>query len=225
MSMPPPGAHATGPVETKLEVIVIPVSDVDRAKSFYEGLGWRLDADFRAGENWRGLQMTPPGSACSVIFGKGVTTVAPGSVQGMFLIVRDIEAARAELVGHGATVSEIFHFEGPLRVVGSDGRVAGKDPGGTSYRSWASFSDPDGNGWLLQEVGARLPGRGLVLDVPALTELLRETEHRHGDYERRAPKHHWSDWYAAYIVARQHGRSADEAAADAEIHMGSIAAV
>ena len=225
MSLQPPRAHATNSVETKLEVVVIPVSDVDRAKSFYEGLGWRLDADFSAGESWRGLQMTPPGSGCSVIFGKGVTTAAPGSAQGMFLVVRDIDAARADLVGHGAEVSEVFHFEGPIRVVGTEGRVGGKDPQNTSYRSWASFSDPDGNGWLLQEIGARLPGRGLVLDVPTLTDLLKEAEHRHGEYERRAAKHHWSDWYSAYIIARQQGRTADEAATDAALHMEGAASV
>jgi catechol 2,3-dioxygenase-like lactoylglutathione lyase family enzyme len=206
-------------VETKLEVVVIPVSDVDRAKQFYSSLGWRLDADFSAGEDWRALQMTPPGSPCSIIFGKGVTTAAPGSVQGLFLAVDDIEAARAELTGHGVDVTEVFHFDGPIRVVGTSGRVPGKDPEGRSYFSWAAFTDPDGNGWLLQEIKTRLPGRGLSLDVAALTDLLQETEKRHGEYEPIAPKHHWSGWYAAYIVARQRGRSPEEAAQDAALHM------
>ena len=138
------------------------MSDVDRAKRFYEGLGWRLDADFASGDDWRLVQMTPPGSPCSVIFGKGFTTAAPGSVQGTFLVVDDIEAARAELIGHGVDVSEVFHFDGNLlRVAGTKGRVPGPDPEGRSYCSFASFSDPDGNSWLLQEVKTRLPGRGL----------------------------------------------------------------
>ncbi len=206
-------------VDLKLEVVIIPVSDVDRAKGFYGSLGWRLDADFAAGD-WRGVQMTPPGSACSIIFGKGVTTAVPGSVQGTFLVVGDIEAARAELVGHGADVSEVFHFEGPLHVVGTNGRVPGPDPEGQSYRSWASFSDPDGNSFLLQEIKTRLPGRGLSnLDVPTLTELLREAEKHHGEYEPTAPKHHWSGWYAAYIVARQQGKTPEEAAKAGALHM------
>ena len=214
--------HATrGPVDTKLEVVVIPVADVDRAKRFYEGLGWRLDADFRAGEEWRGIQMTPPGSPCSIIFGKGVTTAVPGSAQGLFLIVEDIAAARAELVGRGADVSEVFHFEGPLRVTGTNGRLPGPDPEGQSYRSWASFSDPDGNGWLLQEITTRLPGRGFGRELPALTELLRETEKHHGAYEPTAPKHHWSGWYAAYMVARERGRTPEDAAKDAALHIES----
>jgi catechol 2,3-dioxygenase-like lactoylglutathione lyase family enzyme len=207
-------------VDTKLEVVVIPVSDVDRAKRFYGSLGWRLDADFSDGEDWRAVQMTPPGSQCSVIFGKGVTTAAPGSVQGLLLIVSDIGAARAELIGDGVDVSEVFHFEGNLHVTGTKGRAPGPDPEGHSYRSWASFSDPDGNGWLLQEIKTRLPGRGLgMMDLATLTELLRETEERHGKYEPTAPKHHWSRWYAAYIDARERGRAPDEAARDAALHV------
>ncbi len=173
---------SVGTVETKLEVVIIPVSDVDRARAFYSSLGWRLDADFSAGDDWRAMQLTPPGSQCSVIFGKGVTTAVPGSVQGTFLTVRDINAARAQLIGQGVAVSEVFHFEGPLQVSWTKGRVPGPDPEGQSYRSWASFSDPDGNTWLLQEIKTRLPGRGLGLDVETLTELLRETETRHGEY-------------------------------------------
>jgi catechol 2,3-dioxygenase-like lactoylglutathione lyase family enzyme len=191
-------------VETKLEVVTIPVSDVDRAKTFYEGLGWRVDADFSKGDDWRVVQLTPPGSACSIFVGKGLTTAAPGSVQGLLLIVDDIQAARADLAAHGASPSEVFHFDGTLRVTGTKDRLPGPDPERRSYMSWISFSDPDGNGWLLQEVTTRLPGRGVSsFDVATLTDLLRETEHRHGAYEAIAPKHHWSGWYAAYIVARQ----------------------
>jgi catechol 2,3-dioxygenase-like lactoylglutathione lyase family enzyme len=209
--------------DLKLEVVVIPVSDVDRAKRFYESLGWRLDADFAAGDDWRLVQMTPPGSPCSVMFGKGFTPAVPGSVQGTFLVVDDVETARAELVGHGVNVSEVFHFDGSLlRAAGTQGRVPGPDPEGRSYFSFASFSDPDGNSWLLQQVKMRLPGRGFSnLDVPMLTELLRETEQHHGEYEPTAPKHHWSAWYAAYIVARERGRTPDEAAKDAALHMDS----
>jgi len=199
-------------VDLKLEVVILPVSDVERAKRFYGSLGWRLDADFSAGDDWRALQMTPPGSPCSIIFGKGVTAAVPGSVQGTFLIVDDVEAARAALIGSGADVSEVFHFDGPLHVDGTKGRVPGKDPEGQSYRSWASFSDPDGNSWMLQEIKTRLPGRGFGVDVATLTELLRETEENHGKYEPTAPKHHWSSWYAAYMVARQQGSTPEEAA-------------
>jgi catechol 2,3-dioxygenase-like lactoylglutathione lyase family enzyme len=208
-------------IDMKLEVDVIPVSDVDRAKRFYQSLGWRLDGDFTRGEDWRAVQLTPPGSPCSIIFGKGITTAVPGSVQGTFLIVDDIEAARAELIAHGVDVSEVFHFEGGLHVVGTEGRVPGPDPEGRSYSSWASFSDPDGNSWLLQEIKTRLPGRGLSMDVPTLTKLLQETEERHGQYEPTAPKHHWSGWYAAYIVARENGRTPDDAAKDAALHIES----
>jgi catechol 2,3-dioxygenase-like lactoylglutathione lyase family enzyme len=140
-----------GTTDMKLEVVTLPVSDVDRAKSFYQSLGWRLDADIVAGENFRVVQLTPPHSACSVAFGKGVTTGEPGSVQRLILVVYDIDAARAELVGRGIEVSEVFHLAG--------GRVPGPDPQGRSYQTYASFSDPDGNGWLLQEIRTRLPGR------------------------------------------------------------------
>jgi catechol 2,3-dioxygenase-like lactoylglutathione lyase family enzyme len=208
-------------VDMKLEVVVIPVSDVDRAKRFYESLGWRLDADFRFSEDFRLVQLTPHGSQCSVIFGKGVTTVAPGSAQGLVLVVDDLAAARAELVGHGAEVSEVFH-DG-FHPVGAKAGVPGPDPEGRSYRTFAAFNDPDGNAWLLQEITTRLPGRVEtyegVNDAATLTELLRETEKRHGEYEAIAPKHHWSEWYAAYIVAREHRRPPDEAARDAALHV------
>jgi catechol 2,3-dioxygenase-like lactoylglutathione lyase family enzyme len=206
--------------DLKLEVIVVPVSDVDRARRFYESLGWRLDADFTNGDDWRLVQMTPPGSPCSVMFGKGFTTAAPGSMQGTFLVADDLEAARAELIGHGVSVSEVFHFDAMLlRAAGTKGRVSGPDPEGRSYLSFASFSDPDGNSWLLQGVTTRLPGRGLSLDLATLTELLKETEKRHGEYESTAPKHHWSDWYAAYIVARENGRTPEEAAQQGALHI------
>ncbi len=202
-------------VDLKLEVVVLPVADVDRAKRFYQGLGWRLDAEFANGENWRALQMTPPGSPCSIHFGKGITTAAPGSVKNLYLVVSDIEAAREELIARGAKVSEAFHFTafgGPP--------VPGADPSGRSYGTYATFSDPDGNSWLLQEVKARLPGRGLSnLDVASLTEFLREAETRHGEYTATAPKHHWSDWYAAYIVARERGKTPEDAAKDGALHM------
>jgi catechol 2,3-dioxygenase-like lactoylglutathione lyase family enzyme len=202
-------------VDLKLEVVVIPVSDVDRAKRFYEGLGWRLDGDFVNGENWRGVQMTPPGSPCSIHFGKGITTAAPGSIQNLYLVVSDIDAARRELIGRGVDVSEAFHFAG----FGGP-RVSGREPNGRSYGTFASFSDPDGNSWLLQEIVTRLPGRGFSnLDVPTLTELLREAERGHGSYDPTAPKHHWSGWYAAYVVARERGKTPDEAAREATLHI------
>jgi len=205
----------TAPVDQKLEVVIIPVSDVDRAKKFYEGLGWRLDADFANGDDWRLVQMTPPGSPCSVMFGRGVTSAVPGSLQGAFLVVDDLETARNDLGRRGVEVSEVFHFQADLLNARAVGYVPGRDPKGRSYFSFASFNDPDGNGWLLQEVTARFPGRGFSSDVTTLTELLRETEKRHGGYEPTAPKHHWSEWYAAYIVARERGRTPDDAAADA----------
>jgi catechol 2,3-dioxygenase-like lactoylglutathione lyase family enzyme len=201
-------------VDLKLEVVVIPVADVDRSKRFYEGLGWRLDADFANGD-WRLVQMTPPGSPCSVMFGKGFTSAEPGSLQGTFLVVANLETARAQLIQGGVGVSEVFHFQGDLLNARTVGHTPGRDPEGRSYFSFASFSDPDGNGWLLQEVTTRFPGRGLSSDVATLTDLLRETEERHGGYEPTAPKHHWSEWYAAYIVARERGRTPDAAAADA----------
>ena len=219
----------TARVDMKIEVIVIPVSDVDRAKEFYTKLGWRLDAEFSAGADFQIMQFTPPGSGCSVIFGKNVTAAAPGSAQGLYLIVSDIEAARNELLRRGVEVSEVFHGGNPT---GTDEpflfgrqRVSGPDPEHGSYRSFASFHDPDGNGWLLQELTTRLPGRGLSnFNVATLTELLRETEKHHGEYEPTAPKHHWSSWYAAYIVARQDGKTPEEAAKEGRLHIGGTLA-
>ncbi|MFC4121758.1 VOC family protein [Nonomuraea zeae] len=147
-------------MDMKLEVVVVPVADVDRSKDFYKALGWREDADFSAGTDFRVVQLTPPGSACSVIFGTGITSVTPGSMQGLYLIVDDIEAARSELVDRGADVGEVFHDAGGVwHHAGTEQRVPGPDPDRKSYGSFASFSDPDGNGWLLQEITTRLPGR------------------------------------------------------------------
>ena len=210
-------------VDLKLEVVVIPVSDVDRAKRFYASLGWRLDADFAFDNGFRVVQFTPPGSACSVQFGTNITPAAPGSAHGLYLVVSEIEAAREELAARGAGISEVFHAETPgaqFQRDGTSGRVNGLAPDGASYRSFATFSDPDGNSWLLQEVKTRLPGRGISsLDAAALTDLLRETESRHGQYEPTAPKHHWSEWYAAYLVARERGKTPDDAANEAALHM------
>ena len=214
------GIRTAAGTDQKLEVVVIPVSDVERAKRFYSLMGWRLDADFTNGGDWHLVQMTPPGSPCSVMFGKGFTDAAPGSVQGTFLVVDDLAAARAALQARGVEVSEVFHFDHMiLRAIDTKGRVPGPDPDGRSYLSFASFRDPDGNGWLLQEVTTRLPKRGLSRDAATLTELLREAEARHGQFEAGAPKHHWSDWYAGYIVARERGQSADEAAAEGALRV------
>ena len=213
-------------VDMKFEVIVIPVADVDRSKAFYTKLGWRLDADFPFDNGFRVVQFTPPGSGCSVQFGTKITTAAPGSAQGLYLIVSQIEGARKELIARGVAISEAFHDAGGV-YAGPDQpylfgrlRVSGPDPEHRSYRTFVSFSDPDSNGWLLQEITTRLPGRGLSkLDLSTLTDLLLETERHHGEYEPTAPKHHWSGWYAAYIVARQDGKTPDEAAKLAKLHI------
>ncbi len=204
-------------VNMKLEVVIIPVSDVDRAKEFYAGLGWRLDGDFTAGNEWRGVQFTPPGSGCSVIFGKNVTTAAPGSGQGLHLAVSDIEAARKDLLRRGVEVSEVFH--GSNVHTGTDEpylfgrlRVRGPDPAHTSYSSFASFHDPDGNAWLLQEVTTRLPGRidsgtTTFASTNDLASALRRAETAHGEHEKRTGQRdtNWPAWYAAYMVAEQSG--------------------
>jgi Predicted enzyme related to lactoylglutathione lyase len=205
-----------GHPDFKLEVVAIPVADVDRAKTFYQKLGWKLDADFMIGKEFRAVQLTPPGSPCSIHLS---TTAAPGSAQGMFLVVSDIEAARKELIAGGADVSGVFHFDGDHHP------VPGQGPQGQSYMSYASFSDPDGNSWVLQEVNQRLPGRGLSLDLTTLTELLQEAEKHHGQYEPTAPKHHWSGWYAAYMITRERGGTPDEAVKNATLHIeGPLAA-
>jgi catechol 2,3-dioxygenase-like lactoylglutathione lyase family enzyme len=208
--------------DMKLEVVVIPVADADRSKKFYTKLGWRLDADFPVDNGFRVVQFTPPGSGCSVQFGAKITSAAPGSAQGLYLIVSDIEAARRDLAGHGIGVSDVFHpgMPGAQFQIDGSGRVSGPAPEHATYGSFATFRDPDGNGWLLQEVTTRLPGRGLSnLDVATLTELLKEAEKHHSEYEPTAPKHQWSDWYAAYIVARQDGRTPEEAAKEGKIQI------
>src|SRR5918994_3140662 len=194
-------------VDMKLEVVVIPVSDVDRAKRFYSDLGWRLDADFVRGDAFRVVQFTPPGSSCSIHFGTGITSAVPGSAQGLYLVVPDIEAARAEIGYRGIDVGEVFH-----RAVG-EAPLSGLDPARRSYASYATFSDQDGNGWLLQEVTVRLPGRVDAHDTtftsPAeLSGALRRASAAHGEHEKRTGQHdaHWPDWYAEYIVAEQAGQ-------------------
>ena len=205
-------------VDLKLEVVVIPVADVDRAKRFYEGLGWRLDADLHGAGNWHAMQFTPPGSPCSIHFGTGITTAAPGSIKNLYLVVSDIEAARAELIGRGVEVSGAFHFDG----FGGP-PVPGPAPNGGSYATFATFSDPDGNSWLLQEIKTRLPGRGLSnLDLATLTELLREAEQQHGKYDPTAPKHHWSDFYGAYIVARENGKAPEDAVKEGVLNVERV---
>ena len=211
-----------GTVDMKFEVVVIPVADADRAKPFYIKLGWRLDADFPFDDGFRVVQFTPPGSGCSVQFGAKITSAAPGSAQGLYLIVSDAEAARKDLVAHGIEVSEVFHPGTPGAQFQMDvgGRISGPDPNHNSYGSFATFSDPDGNGWLLQEVKTRLPGRGLSNpSVATLTELLQEAEKHHSEYEPTAPKHNWPDWYAAYVVARENGKTPEEAAKEGKIHI------
>jgi catechol 2,3-dioxygenase-like lactoylglutathione lyase family enzyme len=198
----------------KLEVVVIPVSDVERAKRFYSNLGWRLDADFARSDEFRVLQFTPPGSSCSVIFGKGITSAVPGSEQGLYLIVSDIEAARAELVDRGVEVSELFHdVGGVFHHAGREGRLSGPDAARRSYASFASFSDPDGNGWLFQEVTVRLPGRVDASDTTftsptQLAGALRRAAAAHGEHEKRTGQQdaNWPDWYAEYIVREQAGK-------------------
>ena len=213
-------------MDMKLEVILIPVSDVDRAKAFYQKLGFRLDIDYAADEKFRALQFTPPNSGASIIFGKGITPARQGSLgDSLVLAVNDVAAARADLIGRGVNVSEVFHYaRGPFNNSGENPRVAGRDPQGRSYYSFASFADPDGNGWLLQEITTRLPGREWKqdTDVSTLAELLHETEQHHGEYERTHAKHNWWDWYAAYFHARQNGSNSAEAATAAEHYMDEV---
>jgi catechol 2,3-dioxygenase-like lactoylglutathione lyase family enzyme len=204
--------------DTKLEVVVLAVTDVDRAKAFYQGLGWRLDADLAADEHYRVVQFTPPNSPASIQFGTGITTMSPGSVHDLMLIVEDVQAARADLISHGASVSEVWHGAG-LNV---ERRVPGPDPERHSYRSFATFADPDGNSFLLQEVTERLPGRVWPTDVAALADLLHETADHHGAFEAVAPPHDWWDWYAVYLDARQHGSTPDAASAAAGRYMAEV---
>jgi catechol 2,3-dioxygenase-like lactoylglutathione lyase family enzyme len=216
------------PFDMKLEVVLLGVSDVDRAKAFYENLGWRLDIDIAAGD-FRGVQMTPHNSEASIIFGKGITSAKPGSAHSLVLAVDDIDAARDDLIAHGVDVSEVFHYAGgPFNNAVEKPRVGGRDPQGRSYFSFASFEDPDGNGWLLQEIKSRLPGRewkstrAQAMDVATLAELLRETSEHHDRYEKTHAEHHWWDWYAPYFSARQNGSSPEEAAAAADRYMEEV---
>jgi catechol 2,3-dioxygenase-like lactoylglutathione lyase family enzyme len=223
-----PGGDGAPPaaMEMKLEVVVLPVADVDRAKRFYESIGWRLDADLATGDDFRVVQMTPPGSPASIIFGTGITGAAPGSVDSMNLVVEDIEATRAGLAARGAEVSEVFHDEdGVFHHAGTTGRVPGPDPERTSYGSWASFSDPDGNTWYLQEITTRLPGRVTEPDVGRLAELLLETAQNHDHVEKAAAEHDWWDWYAPYLSAREHGASGEQATAAADRYLKEVRGV
>ncbi|HEY7382733.1 MAG TPA: VOC family protein [Beijerinckiaceae bacterium] len=196
-------------VDMKLEVVVIPVADVDRAKRFYGDLGWRLDGDFVVGDTFRGVQFTPPGSACSIHFGMGLTSAVPGSARGLYLVVSDIQSARAELAARGVDVSDVFHRAGPGKPP-----VSGPDPARRSYSSFATFSDPDGNEWLLQEITTRLPGRvdgddTTFTSSSELASTLRRAAAAHGEHEKRLGGRHdedWPDWYADYIVAEQAGK-------------------
>src|SRR5580765_1761607 len=214
-----PSGTKVATVDRKLEVVIIPVSDVDRAKEFYAKLGWRLDADFAHGDDWRAIQFTPPGSGCSVIFGKNVTAAAPGSAQGLYLIVADIDAAREELLRRGVEISKVFRGADGV-YAGTDEpylfgriRVGGPDPEHRSYRSFASFRDPDGNGWLFQELTTRLPGR---IDSAATTfasandlaSALRRAETAHGEHEKLLGKRdeNWPAWYAEYMASEQSGK-------------------
>jgi catechol 2,3-dioxygenase-like lactoylglutathione lyase family enzyme len=204
-----PEAHS---VDFKLEVVVLPVSDVDRAKRFYTSLGWREDADFANGDEFRVVQVTPPGSDASIIFGKGVTSATPGSVEDLQLTVFDIDKARDELVGRGVAVSEVFHDAGGVfHHGGNEARVAGPAPEHADYGSFASFRDPDGNGWLLQEIKIRLPGRASATtrydDAEDLAQALRRAEAAHGEHEARTGEAdaNWPAWYAEYMVRERAG--------------------
>jgi catechol 2,3-dioxygenase-like lactoylglutathione lyase family enzyme len=206
----------TAPVHLGLEVVTLPVSDVDRAKAFYERLGWRLDADIVVSDAVRVVQFTPPHSNASIHFGIGITKSEPGAVDRMILAVEDIDAARADLINRGADVSDVYRNDGgPVP-------APGKDRG--TYQLYASFSDPDGNGYLLQEITTRLPGRvwQKESDVAELADLLHETAEHHDAFEKAAPAHAWWDWYAAYFDARQQGSSSDDAVVAADRYMADV---
>ena len=216
------------PVDMKLEVVFLGVSNVERAKAFYEKLGWRLDADFTVGD-FHALQLTPHHSDASIIFGKGVNSPEPGSAKSLTLAVDDIDAAHDELVRRGIDVSEVFHYAaGPFNEAVPNPRVAGRDPENRPYCSFVSFEDPDGNGWLVQEIKSRLPGREWTgsragtIDVSTLADLLRETGESHHHFETTHSKHNWWDWYAPYLSARQNGKSSEEASVAADRHMEEV---
>jgi catechol 2,3-dioxygenase-like lactoylglutathione lyase family enzyme len=213
----------TETVDFKLEVTILPVSDAERAKQFYASLGWREDADFIFTEDFRVLQFTPPGSQASIIFGTGVTPADARPVGSLLLAVSDIDAARAELIERGVDVSEVFH--GVAFSADGQGREPGPDPERKSYFSYASFSDPDGNEFLLQEVTTRLPGRVDETPVATLADLLLETAKQHDRFEKAAPAHDWWDWYAPYLDAREHGSTSEEATAAADRYMKDVRGV
>jgi len=201
-------------LDMKFEAVVISVSDVNRAKEYYQQLGWRLDADFHFDNGFRIVQFTPPGSGCSVQFGTNMTSAVPGSAQGLYLIVSDVKAAHDELVARRVKVSDVFHAGTPgaqFQPDGTSGRVSGPDPEHRSYFSFATFHDPDGNTWLVQEITTRLPGRvagdTTYASVGDLASALRRAEAAHGEHERRTGQRdeNWADWYAAYMVAEQSG--------------------
>ena len=215
-------------MDMKLEVVLFSVSDVDRAKAFYEKLGWRVDIDIAAGD-FRAIQVTPHNSQASIIFGKGITPAKAGSTQSLVLAVNDVDAARKDLVGRGVEVSEVFHYAaGPFNNTVANPRVRGRDPEGRSYFTFASFKDPDGNEWLVQEITTRLPGReweqpqSRATEAATLAKLLYETSQRHGPYEKTHAKHDWWDWYAPYLSARQTGSSPEQAAAVADRYMDQV---
>jgi catechol 2,3-dioxygenase-like lactoylglutathione lyase family enzyme len=216
------------PIDMKLEVVVLGVSDVNRAKVFYEKLGWRLDADFASGDDWRVVQLTPHNSATSIIFGKGIVAPKPGLADGLILAVDDVNAARADLIVRGVVVSEVFHYTGGVFGAGEGARAGGRDPQDRSYLSFVSFKDPDGNGWLLQEIRTRLPGRewgsaqARAGDAMTLATLLRETAEHHDHYEKTHAEHHWWDWYAQYLSARQNGSNSEQSAAAADHYMEKV---
>jgi len=203
-------------MDMRLEVVVLPVSDVDRARKFYQTLGWRLDADFAAGPDFRVVQMTPPGSACSIIFGTGITAAVPGSMQGLQLVTDDIDSARTELGGNGAPVSEVFHDAGGVfHHAGTEARVPGPAPEHKTYSSWVSFTDPDGNTWFVQEITKRLPGRATSAlaaydSVAELADALRRAEAAHGKHEQETgqPDPDWPNWYAQYMADERAGQAA-----------------
>ena len=210
----------TGNADLKLEVTILPVSDAERSKQFFASLGWREDADFIFSDDFRVLQFTPPGSEGSIIFGTGVTDAVPGSVGSLLLAVDDVEAARAELIERGADVSEVFH--GVAFSADRSRRLPGPDPEHKSYGSFASFTDPDGNEFLLQEVTSRLPGRVDQAPVAKLAELLLDTALHHDAFEKATPEHNWWDWYAPYLAAREQGKSSEEATEAADRYMKDV---
>jgi catechol 2,3-dioxygenase-like lactoylglutathione lyase family enzyme len=223
-----------GHIDMKMELVVFEVADVDRAKAFYENLGWRMDGDFVLSGNSRIVQMTPHHSDCSIIFGTGVRPDKPVQAHTFVLAVADINAARDELLARGVDVSEVFHYAGgPFNNSVENPRVAGRDPEERTYFTFVSFEDPDGNEWLVQEITTRLPGRlwespqaqatqAQATDVATLAELLHETAEHHDTFDKANGEHNWWDWYAPYLSARQQGSSPDEAASAANRYMETL---